>query len=119
MTMPMRRVLYNAAFCTLLIASFAMPALAQHPTEISATPSSLSFQNTFVGKATGSKVITINNLTTSGQVIIENISFDCGLGYGIASGVAPFTLGQTQKITHYSIFFQPLAAQSYPCNFVL
>jgi hypothetical protein len=52
-------------------------------------------------------------------VIIQNITFDCGLGYGIASGVAPFTLGQTQKITHYSIFFQPLAAQAYPCNFVV
>jgi hypothetical protein len=114
------RVLSHAAYSLLMIAVFATFAVGQSvTTEISSTPSSLSFADTFVGKAAGSKVLTINNLTTSGQVIIENISFDCGMGYGISSGLAPFTLGQTQKITHYSVFFQPLAAQSYPCNFVI
>lgn len=120
MSMPTRRALSHAASCILLIAALTTLAVAQDATtEISSTPSSLSFATTFVGKSAGSKVLTINNLTTSGQVMIENISFDCGLGYGIASGIAPFTLGQGQKITHYSIFFEPLAAQSYPCNFVI
>jgi 5-hydroxyisourate hydrolase-like protein (transthyretin family) len=119
MTMPTRRFLSHAACCILLAAAFTTLAEAQNTTEISSTPSSLSFANTYVGKSAGSKVLTINNLTATGNVIIENISFDCGLGYGIASGVAPFTMGQSQKITHYSIFFAPLAAQSYPCNFII
>ena len=118
MTMLTRRVLSHAACCICLIVSFTTLALAQNTTEISASPSSLSFTNTFVGKASGSKVITITNQTSNG-LVIESISFDCGLGYGIASGVAPFSMGQTQTLTHYSIFFQPLAGQSYPCNFVL
>ena len=113
-----RRVLSHAACCLCLIVSSTTLALAQNTTEISSSPSSLSFANTYVGKASGSKVLTITNQTSNG-LIIESISFDCGLGYGIASGVAPFTMGQTQTLTHYSIFFQPLAAQSYPCNFVI
>jgi hypothetical protein len=87
-------------------------------TKISASPSSLAFGNVYLGKASGSTVVTINNLTASGQVIIETVAFDCA-GFGLASGIAPFTLGQTQTITHYSIFFQPTIAQSYNCNFVL
>jgi hypothetical protein len=118
MTMSTRRTLSPAACCICLIVSLTTLALAQNTTEISSSPSSLSFQDTFVGKASGSKVLTITN-QTSGGLVIENIGFDCGLGYGIASGLAPFSMGQTQKITHYSIFFQPLAAQSYPCNFVM
>ena len=108
------------ACSVLLLAASTIPAFAQNnTTEISSTPSSLSFQATYVGKAAGSKVLTINNLTTSGQIIIETVAFDCTGGYQIASGVAPFTLGQTQTITHYSINFQPSAAQSYNCNFIL
>jgi hypothetical protein len=110
----MRRTL---SFFVLLLVAATLSSFAQ-TTDINSTPSSLSFANTYVGKASGSKVLTINNLTTSGQVIITNIGFTCP-GFGISSGIAPFTLGQGQKITHYSIFFQPLAAQSYSCNFVI
>jgi hypothetical protein len=85
--------------------------------EISSSPSSLMFQNTFVGKASGSKVLTISKVA-SGTVNITSITFDCA-GFGIASGIAPFSLTSGQLITHYSIFFQPNAAQSYNCNFVL
>ena len=112
----MRRILLLTALSTLLVAAVSS-SLAQ-TTDINSSPSSLSFPNTYVGKASGSKVLTINNLTTSGQVIITSIGFTCP-GFGISSGVAPFTLGQGQKITHYSIFFQPLAAQSYNCTFVI
>ena len=119
MNLPLRRALSRVASSLLLIAVSTISVVAQSNTgEISSTPSSLSFANTYVGKAAGSRVLTINNLTTSGQIIIETVGFDCA-GYGIASGIAPFTLGQTQKITHYSIFFQPTAAQSYNCNFII
>ncbi len=119
MEVPLRRILSRSTYCILLIAMSAVFAVAQQTTEISATPSSLTFANTYVGKASGSKVLTINNLTTSGQVVIETVAFDCTGAYGISSGIAPFTMGQTQKLTHYSIFFQPSAAQTYSCNFVI
>jgi hypothetical protein len=85
--------------------------------EITASPSSLKFASTYVGKVTSAQVITITNVS-SGTVIIESIAFSCA-GYGISSGVAPTSLYKTGDITHYSIFFQPLAAQSYDCNFVM
>jgi hypothetical protein len=85
--------------------------------EISSSPSSLQFQNTYVGKASGSKVLTISKVA-SGTVTINTVSFDCA-GFGLASGVTPFNLTSGQLITHYSVFFQPSVAQSYNCNFVL
>ena len=114
-----RRILPGSASCILLIVAFTSIAFAQQTTEISSTPSSLSFANTYVGKDSGSKVLTINNLTTSGTIMIETVAFDCPGEYGISSGVAPFQMGQVQKITHYSVFFQPSAAQTYNCNFIL
>jgi len=106
--------LSRAASCLLAITILSFPAFAQ---EISSTPSSLTFTNTYVGKASGNKTLTITNLT-SGQIVISTVSFSCP-GFGLASGLAPFTLGTVQKITHYSIFFQPTAAQAYNCNFVI
>ena len=108
------RFLAQAASCFLITAVLTFPALAQ---EISSTPSSLTFSNTYVGKSSGSKVLTITNLT-AGQVVISTVSFSCP-GFGLSSGVAPFTLGPNQTITHYSVFFQPTAAQTYSCNFVI
>jgi hypothetical protein len=116
MRVPLCRPLYSALYVFLLTAILIVPAFSQ---EISSSPSSLTFLNTYVGKTSGAQVLTITNLTTSGQVIIANIGFSCPGGYGISSGLAPFTLGQTQKITHYSVFFQPSAAQTYNCNFVI
>ncbi|HEV2470511.1 MAG TPA: choice-of-anchor D domain-containing protein [Candidatus Sulfotelmatobacter sp.] len=114
-----RRILPAFAFCILLTLVLTSIAFSQQTTEISATPNSLSFANTYVGKASGSKVLTINNLTTSGTIMIETVAFDCPGEYGISSGIAPFQMGQFQKITHYSVFFQPSAAQTYSCNFVI
>ncbi len=71
-----------------------------------------------MGKATGSKVLTVTNVQKSGAVIIESVGFSCS-GYGIAAGVAPTSLGKPGTITHYSIFFQPSAAITYDCNFVM
>src|SRR5579862_5965701 len=105
MKLPMVRVLLGAT-CALftLIATEHMSAQ-----DISSTPSSLRFSNTYVGKTSGSKVLTITKLASQ-TVTITSASFSCP-GYGLASGVIPFTLTSGQTITHYSIFFQPTAAQ--------
>src|ERR1039458_8143994 len=76
-----------------------LPAVGQ---EISSKPSSLTFSNTYVGKVTGAKVLTITNIKSSGAAIINTIGFSCP-GYGISSGVAPTSLGKPGTITHYSI----------------
>ena len=119
MNMSLRPAVSRAACALFLMFSstaFVVGQLAT--TEISSSPTSLTFANTYVGKATGNRVLTITNQTTSGQIIIESVGFDCA-GFAMGSGVAPFTLGQTQKITHYSVNFQPSAAQTYNCNFVI
>ncbi|HEV2401092.1 MAG TPA: Ig-like domain-containing protein [Candidatus Sulfotelmatobacter sp.] len=116
MNVVSRRVLMFAVSSILLFGIFAASALAQ-TNDISSTPSSLTFPNTYVGKVSGSKSITITNLT-GGGIVITTISFSCP-GFGISSGVAPFSFGSTQNITHYSIFFQPTVAQTYSCDFIL
>jgi Putative Ig domain len=111
---PRLRALSLAA-ATVLLAGFGTGLVFAQ--DISSTPSSAKFANTYVGKASGSKVLTINKVTSS-KITISSVSFDCA-GYGLASGVAPFALGPSQTLTHYSVFFQPPAAGSYDCNFVL
>jgi hypothetical protein len=100
--------------CVLLALAAVGVGFAQ---DISSSPSSLKFGTTYVGMASGSKVLTINKVTSS-KITIESVSFDCS-GYGLASGIAPFTLGPSQTLTHYSVFFQPTAAGPFNCNFVL
>ena len=111
----MQRTRSAAVLGFLLSLVAVLPAIGQ---EISASPSSLTFSNTYVGKVTGSKVITVTNIKPSGAAIINTIGFSCP-GYGISSGVAPTSLAKPGDITHYSVFFQPLAVQSYDCNFVI
>jgi hypothetical protein len=99
----------------LLVAeALLLPGSAQ---EIASSPSSVAFTNTYLGKASGSKVLTISDLS-SAQVIIESVNFSCA-GFGLASGVAPFTLNTGTKITHYSVFFQPTVAGTYNCDFAI
>lgn len=102
--------------CLLVVAIAAASAAAQ---DVSSSPSSLSFGNTYIGLQSGSKTLTISNLL-SGDAIIASVGFDC-TAYGLSSGVAPFTLtdGAPDPITHYSVFFQPTAAGTYNCNFVM
>jgi len=111
-----RRTCFLAASSLLFFLGAIVPAVAQ-TTDITASPSSLSFANTYIGMASGSQVITITN-QLNGQITIESMTFSCP-GFGISSGIAPFTLGTVQKITHYSVFFQPTAAQTFNCNFQL
>ena len=102
-------------FC-ILLSALAATSVAQ---DVSSSPSSLSFGNTYVGLVSGSKTLTISNLLSS-DAIIAAVGFSCP-EYGLASGVAPFTLtdGQPDPITHYSVFFQPDSAAAFNCNFVI
>jgi hypothetical protein len=108
------RILTLTAAAVLLSLAATLPALAQ---DLTANPSSLAFGDVYVGVPSGSKVLTITNVS-GGGITINSIGFDCA-GYGIASGVAPFSFGLTQTITHYSIFLAPTAAQNYNCNFIM
>jgi hypothetical protein len=106
----------RAVLFSLLICAMAAAAAAQ---DVSSSPTSLSFGNTYVGLVSGSKTLTISNLLNT-DAIIASVGFSCP-EYGLASGVAPFTLtvGQPNPITHYSVFFQPDSAATFNCNFVI
>src|SRR5664279_2544727 len=114
MKIAMCRAVACVALLMVACVAAVMPASAQ---DVSSSPTSLTFGNIYIGKVSGSKTLTITNLK-SGGIVITTISFSCP-GYGISSGVAPFSFGATQSITHYSIFFQPTAPQAYNCNFVM
>ena len=109
------RTMRAILFCFLLCA-VAASMIGQ---DVSSSPASLSFNNTYVGLASGSKTLTISNLLNT-DAIIASVGFSCP-EYGLASGVAPFTLtvGQPNPITHYSVFFQPDSATTFNCNFVI
>src|ERR1700732_4304298 len=113
MGMRMHRVSRVVWGCFLLFA-LAAGGLAQG---VRFNPSSLSFPNTYVGLVSGSKVLTITNLLST-NVIINSVSFTCPQ-YGLAAGTAPTSLFKQGDTTHYSVFFQPTAASTYSCNFVM
>jgi len=124
------RIACIALGCLLLVLLMAAAASAQNPNcpegsgEICSVPSSLTFGNTYVGLASGNKVLAIyNNTTGYEQITIETIAFSCTTGsagdWGIASGTVPFQMGSFQTLTHYSIFFQPHSAITESCDFVI
>jgi len=117
MKLATRRNLFLAASCILLLGFATLSAFAQ-TTDITSNPTSLEFPNTYLGIQSGAKVLTITNVS-GGGITITSIGFDCTGAYGISSGIAPFSFGASQSITHYSIYFQPTAAQTYNCNFVI
>jgi hypothetical protein len=109
-----RQLLTLIAACLLLSLTAVVSAAAQ---DLSASPTSLQFGNEYLGVPSGAKVFTVTNIS-GGGITIESMAFSCA-GFGISSGVAPFSFGNTQNITHYSIYFNPTVAQSYNCNFEL
>jgi hypothetical protein len=115
MKASMRQVLSPVVLC-IFLGLIAMSTVASAQ-DVTSSPSSLSFSNTYVGMVSGSKTITITN-QLNGIAIIASVSFSCPQ-YGLASGVAPITLAVKGTITHYSIFFQPDAAATFNCNFVM
>ncbi len=114
MTSQTRRVLSIAGVSILLSLTATVSTFAQ---DLSSSPTSLNFGNVYIGKPSGSKALTITNIS-GGGITIVSIGFDCD-GYGISAGIAPFSFGATQSITHYSIFLNPTAAQVYSCNFLM
>jgi hypothetical protein len=107
-----RQLLTQIVFFFLVSLFATISAAAQ---DLSSSPTSLQFGTAYVGIPTGAKVLTITNIS-GGGITIESIGFDCA-GFGISSGIAPFSFGATQNITHYSMYFEPLVAQDYNCNF--
>jgi hypothetical protein len=111
--LSVQRAVRNLFCVSLLLTLGAATASAQ---DVSASPSSLSFPNTYVGLASGSKTVTVTDLL-SPQSIIQDVAFSCPGEFGLSSGVAPITLSPVGDITHYSIFFKPTVAGTYNCNF--
>jgi len=109
-----RQLLTLIVGCFLLSLTAVVSAVAQ---DLSASPTSLDFGNQYLGTASGAKVFTVTNIS-GGGITIESMAFSCA-GFGISSGVAPFSFGNTQSLTHYSIYFEPTVAQAYSCNFEL
>ena len=84
--------------------------------QLTSTPASLAFSNTYVGLTTVSKTITIKNTGTA-SVTINSITSSC-TEFKLASGTVPYTLA-AGKTYQYSMNFNPLAAQAYSCNYTL
>ncbi len=87
-----------------------LPAFAQ----LTSTPSSLSFSNTYLGMNSTSKSISVKNTGTS-SVKINSVTSSCS-EFKLASGTTPLTLAAGAS-TSYSFYFAPLAAQLYSCNY--
>jgi hypothetical protein len=103
----------TSIFVRLLVSSFLiLPAFAQ----LTSTPSSLSFSNTYIGLITASKSISVKNTGTS-SVTINSITSSCP-EFKLASGTTPITVA-AGKTTAYSFYFAPQAAQLYSCDYTL
>ena len=89
-----------------------LPAFAQ----LTSTPSSLSFSNTYIGLNSTSKSISVKNTGTS-SVTINSITSSCP-EFKLSSGTTPQTLAKNAA-TSYSFYFAPQAAQLYSCNYTL
>src|SRR6202050_2264966 len=89
-----------------------LPAFAQ----LTATPSSEAFSNTYIGLSSTSKSISVKNTGTA-SVTINSITSSCPQ-VKLSSGTTPFVLA-AGKTTSYSFYFAPVAAQLYSCNYTL
>jgi putative Ig domain-containing protein len=108
----MMRTLSSLAVRLLVGGLLILPAFAQ----LTSTPSSLSFSNTYIGLNTASKSISVKNTGTS-SVTINSITSSCP-EFKLASGTTPVTLAKSAT-TSYSFYFAPQAAQLYSCNYTL
>jgi len=102
---------------SLLVRLFAgslliLPAFAQ----LTSTPSSEAFSNTYIGMFSTSKSISVKNTGTT-SVTINSITSSCP-EFKLSSGTTPTTLA-AGKTTSYSFYFAPQAAQLYSCNYTL
>jgi len=97
-----------------LFACFVLPLTAS--AQLTSTPSSVTFTNTYIGMQSTSKSITVKNTGTS-NVTINSITSSCP-EFKLASGTTPVTLA-AGKTTSYSMFFAPDKAQAFSCNYTL
>jgi hypothetical protein len=101
-------------FVRILVCSvFILPAFAA---QLTSTPSSLTFSNTYIGLNSTSKSISVKNTGTT-SVTITSITSSCP-EFKLASGTTPATLAAAAS-TSYSFYFAPQAAQAYSCNYTL
>jgi hypothetical protein len=111
--MPAVKRSLTSLFVRLLAASvLILPAFAQ----LTSTPSSLSFSNTYIGLLTASKSISVKNTGTA-SVTINSITSSCP-EFKLASGTTPIVVA-AGKTTAYSFLFAPQAAQLYSCDYTL
>jgi hypothetical protein len=111
--MPAAMRSLTSLFVRFLVGSLLiLPAFAQ----LTSTPSSLSFSNTYIGLLSASKSISVKNTGTS-SVTINSITSSCA-EFKLSSGTTPITLA-AGKATSYSFYFAPPAAQLYSCNYTL
>jgi hypothetical protein len=103
----------TSLFVRVLIASLLiLPAFAQ----LTSTPSSEAFSNTYIGMFSTSKSISVKNTGTT-SVTINSITSSCP-EFKLSSGTTPDTLAAGAS-TSYSFYFAPQAAQLYSCNYTL
>jgi len=101
-----------SCFSTGLLVSFVFTVAAF--AQLTSTPSSLSFSNTYIGLKSTSKNITVKNTGTT-SVTINSITSSCP-EFKLASGTVPATLA-AGKTTSYSMLFAPDKAQAFSCNY--
>jgi hypothetical protein len=106
------RTLSSLAVRLLVGGLLILPAFAQ----LTSTPSSVSFSNTYIGLNSTSKSVSVKN-TGASSVTINSITSSCP-EFKLASGTTPATLAAGAS-TAYSFYFAPLAAQLYSCNYTL
>lgn len=111
MSPAMRRIGFNVVNSILVIG-----LLAGASAQVTSSPSSLQFADTYVGLDTTTKNITIRNTGTA-SATINAITSSCP-EFKLASGQTPVTLAPSTT-TSYSMYFAPDSAQAFSCDYTL
>lgn len=106
-----RRIRFCLANC-FLVSGVLLATQAQ----ITASPSSLTFANTYIGLVSPSKSITITNTGTT-TTTVTAITSSC-LEFQLASGQTPATLAP-KATTTFSMVFVPDSAKTFNCTYTL
>lgn len=112
MPAAVRRIRFCVANCFLVSGLLLVAASAQ----ITSSPGSLAFANTYLGLVSPSKTITITNTGTASTTITA-ITSSC-LEFQLASGQTPATLA-AGKTTNFSMVFVPDSAKTFNCTYTL
>ena len=112
MPAAMRRIRSCFANCVLVCGLLLVAASAQ----ITSTPSSLTFLNTYVGLSSLTKSITVKNTGTASTTITA-ITSTCP-EFKLASGTTPSTLAPGAT-TSFSMLFAPDSVKTFNCDYTL